>query len=413
MKENSYPRGFLACGVNIGIKEKEILDFGVVHSEVACSAAGLFTRNNFPGHPVVVGREHVRDGILQTIIVNSGNANVATGEAGLQLVREYCRIAADNLKIAPELILPSSTGVIGRPMPEEKMKKACGSIAERLTGPDFERFARAIMTTDKTPKIFSRELKSGIRITAVAKGAGMIQPDMATMLSYVFTDALIAAPDLKRLLRCVADCTLNRVSIDSDTSTSDTFVALANGKSGVTVRFPEEAAVIFNDLDPLESELTEIAQLDAAGREFVKALVEMCDQLACLIASDGEGASKLILLKVTEARDKNQALKIGRSIINSPLFKTAVRGADPNWGRLIMAIGKVFDEPLPMEGLKLFMGDYQLTTSNPHDLNQIAEYMKNKVVRVRVSLGTGKAAETLRGCDLTEEYIKINAYYTT
>ena len=182
-----FPDNFLASGRHIGIKPDETLDFGVIHSSKPCNAAGVFTRNNFPGNPVIVGRENLRDNQLQTIIVNSGNSNVATGPKGLALVREYVKIAADSLGIQPELILPSSTGVIGRPLPAEVLKKACGEIKQNLKGPDFAKFAEAIMTTDAYPKTRSVKLKNGVHITGIAKGAGMIQPDRR-MTSSPFSD---------------------------------------------------------------------------------------------------------------------------------------------------------------------------------------------------------------------------------
>ena len=411
-----YPRDFLACGLHIGIKPNGVLDFGAVHSLAPCSAWALFTRNNFPGAPVIVGREIIGDGKLQTVIVNSGNSNVATGEAGLRLVREYCALAAENLGVAPEMILPSSTGVIGRRLPADPMKSVCGALKSHLKEGDFPSFSRAIMTTDTAPKYNAQELASGVRLYGTAKGAGMIQPDMATMLAYVFTDAVMDSSDIQRLLRCVADRTFNRVSIDSDTSTSDTLALLANGASGKRIRFSEAAERAYRDMDfPLERELGELADLDEDSREFTRVLGDICLDLTRRIAREGEGSSRLIELRVTEARDREQALKIGRAVINSPLFKTAVRGADPNWGRIVMAAGKVFDEPLSLESFRIFFGslEMQLGETDPEQLRLFSEYLANPEVMIRLSLGTGEAEERLWGCDLTEEYVKINAYYTT
>ena len=421
MKDSDFPAGFLASGRHIGIKsDPEIFDFGVIHSQTPCVAAGIFTRNNFPGHPVVLGREHLKDGRLNTIIVNSGNSNVATGESGMNILKEYCEIAAQNLGIECTNILPSSTGVIGRPLPVENLKNACAEIKAGLTKADFESFAKAIMTTDVTPKLRVQKLNSGIKLLGVAKGAGMIQPDMATMLAYLITDAGIQRRDLERLLRCIANRTFNRLSIDSDTSTSDTLVALANGLSGVSIHFTEQQSLAYdalvNPLDMSQNELkANLPDIDEHSLEFLYTLGSICLALTRLLAIDGEGASKLIELRVERARDRKQALAIGRSLINSPLFKTAIRGADPNWGRIIMAIGKVFDEPVPLENLKIFMGEneFSIGVLTATQLEKLSNYLKNTEVVIRVSLGSGNAAETLWGCDLTEEYVKINAYYTT
>ncbi|MBI3395184.1 MAG: bifunctional ornithine acetyltransferase/N-acetylglutamate synthase, partial [Spirochaetia bacterium] len=267
------PKGFLASGWNVGIKD-DSLDFGVVFSREPAHAAAVFTKNNFPGNPVIVGREHIKSGRLQAIVVNSKNANVATGPDGLQAARNTCAWAGKALGIAPELVLPSSTGVIGRPMPVEKIQAACGAIPDRLTTGDFELFSKAIMTTDTFPKLKTESLSSGIVLTGCAKGAGMIAPDMATMLSYVCTDADMDSKDLDRLVRCVADRTFNRVSIDSDTSTSDTFVCLANGASGVRVSFPASAAAHWEaSTEPVPADLP---GLDNVSKEFALTLGRIC-----------------------------------------------------------------------------------------------------------------------------------------
>ena len=406
-----FPRHYLASGRNIGIKP-EALDFGVLFSKNPCNAAGVFTRNNFPGNPVIVGRERIKDGRLQCIIVNSGIANVATGEAGLRDVYDYCDTAARNLEINADLILPSSTGVIGRPLSLEKLNLACQEISTNLKEDGFYSFAQAIMTTDTIPKILARELKSGIRITGIAKGAGMIQPNMATMLAYIVTDADIPAADLKRLISCITERTFNRVSVDGDTSTSDTYIILANGASGVKVQFHDNSALKYNELnDPFNGINSDVfPELDEKSIEFVRSVSDITRNLARLIAGDGEGAEKLIELIITEARDRVQAEKIGRSIINSPLFKAAIHGAYPSRGRFLMAIGKVFDEPLPLDEIKISIGDIPLSGSND-DLDALSSYLKNDEININVSLGAGSASETLWGCDLTEEYVKINAYH--
>lgn len=414
MSNQFFPKNFLACGLNVGIKDTT-LDFGLIHSTVPASGAAIFTRNNFPGQPIIVGRENASHGKIRTIVVNSKNANVATGADGLRIARAMCEWTAQSLGIEAVEVLPSSTGVIGRPLPEEKVKSACLSASEYLKSNDFESFSRAIMTTDTRPKMISMELKSGIRLTGVCKGAGMIEPDMATMLSYLVSDAEMTPEDLRRLLVVTANRSFNRVSVDSDTSTSDTFASIANGSSGIRVSFPEALAEAIDSLaDPFAPGILEALPFqNGESLEFVRAFMEISRDLAKEIAKDGEGATKLIELRVEGARDRIQALRIGRSVINSPLVKTAVYGADPNWGRLVMAVGKCFEEPIPMEGFQIYFGDLSLKDADPQQLKALSEYLKNKEVLIRIRLGTGTATETLWGCDLTEEYVRVNAYYTT
>ncbi|MCB1172388.1 MAG: bifunctional ornithine acetyltransferase/N-acetylglutamate synthase [Leptospiraceae bacterium] len=409
------PRGYLASGWNIGLKPDKA-DFGVVYSPRPCTSAAVFTRNVFCGQPILVGREHARSQSIQAIIVNSGNANVATGPQGLDLVYACCRQAAANLGLEPVQILPSSTGVIARQLPEQPMLQACAQLKERLLGPDFAAFNSAIMTTDAWPKFAERELGDGTRILGVAKGAGMIQPDMATMLSYLFTDAACPAADLQRLLESVVSRSFNRISVDSDTSTSDTVALLANGAHASQIRFPAAAAQMLARMSwPIDPATLRQLPLDQASLEFVQALLDICVHLARRIAADGEGATTLIELQIHEAVDAAQALAVGRSIINSPLVKTAVTGADPNWGRLLMAIGKTFDTRLKQDRLRIFFGDLELAGNlqSPDQLRAISEYLREPEIVLKIMLGLGNASETLWGCDLTGDYVHLNSMYTT
>ncbi|MCE9598468.1 MAG: bifunctional glutamate N-acetyltransferase/amino-acid acetyltransferase ArgJ [Spirochaetia bacterium] len=408
---SDFPRGYLAAGWNSGIKDTT-LDFGVIYSEAPAAAAAVFTRNNFPGKPVVVGREHIAGGVLQAIVVNSKNSNVATGDPGLMLAREMCSLTAESLGIETTHVLPSSTGVIGRLPPIEKIHAACREAKARLRTADFHSFADAIRTTDKTVKLASRTLGNGVKLTIAAKGAGMIEPNMATMLVYAVTDAKIDAADLRRMLPCVANRSFNRITVDSDTSTSDTFVIMANGVSGHTIKFPDAAkSALDSDLE-FDSK-TDLPGLDANSNEFYRTFVELSQQVSRSIVSDGEGATKILEVRITEARSKDQALKIARSIANSPLIKTAIHGGDPNWGRIIMAVGKVFDEPVPFENLKIYFGDVLLEMTGTDQLPILQAYLKKPQIVLRVSLGLGKSEERVWGCDLSREYISINADYTT
>ncbi len=382
--------GFSWLGKNIGIKD-DTPDFAVACARVPCSAAGVFTRNNFPGAPVVVGREHIADGRLQAIVVNSKNANVATGPDGIEDARRMCRAMGAALGIDPALVLPSSTGVIGRPLPIARIEAACRSIrAELQEGPAaLERFARAIMTTDTHPKWVSRRIGKAT-LSGVAKGSGMIEPNMATLLSYFFTDAALDAATLRGVLQRAVNRSFNRVSVDTDTSTSDTVVVLANGLAG-----------------PVPAAAFEAAFSDAAI------------ELAKAIARDGEGATKLVEVTVCEAPSPAAALAIAKAVVNSPLVKTAIHGADPNWGRFVMAVGKVFEHPVPLEALRIEFataeGPLTIAAGRLEEatLQRIAAYLRGDTVSLRIRLGQGAHEETVWGCDLSGGYVRINADYTT
>ncbi|EJO77215.1 bifunctional glutamate N-acetyltransferase/amino-acid acetyltransferase ArgJ [Leptospira interrogans] len=382
------PKGFLSFGINIGIKD-DTKDFGVIYSEIPCKATAVFTKNNFPGAPVIVGKEHVRSGVLQAIVINSKNSNVATGEKGIQNSREICKIIGESLGIKETLVLPSSTGVIGVPLKMEIILPACKKAKSLLKPGNLEEVAEAIMTTDTRKKISSRNIKTKSgqgTIYGIAKGAGMIEPNMATMLCYILSDvSLPEGTDLYSILKSSVDQSFNCLTIDSDTSTSDTVALLCNGLSG-----------------------------ESSVQDFSKALTEICIDLTKLIATDGEGATKLIELTISGAKNEAQARKIGKSILNSPLVKTAIYGGDPNWGRLIMAVGKVFDEPIPFEGLQIYFGTLPVKKANPETLNKLSEYLKNNTeISLNVVLNVGTISMKFWGCDFTEKYIEENAYYTT
>jgi glutamate N-acetyltransferase / amino-acid N-acetyltransferase len=384
--------GFSWFGKNIGIKDGS-LDFGGILADRPCNAAAVFTRNTMPGAPILVGREHLRDGQLQAIIVNSKNANVATGLQGVEDSRRICRLVAESCGISPEMVLPSSTGVIGRRLPIEVIAQGCRAVKTDFgkTETHVANFAQSIMTTDTRRKLISARIGTAT-ILGVAKGAGMIEPNMATMLSYFMTDAKVRSTHLQLMLGRAADKSFNRISVDTDTSTSDTVVILANGLAGPV------------DLDGFEEVLS-----------------EMAIYLAKEIARDGEGATKLIELLVSGARTEEQALLTAKSIINSPLVKTAIYGADPNWGRFVMAVGKVFDYPVEINDLRIFFRqgsnrfkiDAATLDRDEVPLAQISETLKGNEVYIEVVVGDGPYSERVWGCDLTEGYIDINARYTT
>jgi glutamate N-acetyltransferase/amino-acid N-acetyltransferase len=382
-----HPQGYLSCASNIGIKDTT-LDFTVVYSTVRAAAAGTFTQSLFCGAPVTVGRERLADGYAQALVINSKNANVATGQRGIENARAITGMVAAELGIAPEDVIPSSTGVIGQQLPLEKFREAIvGRLRGQLRPDELGRAAQAIMTTDTHPKCIATRVGNAV-LAGIAKGAAMIEPNMATMLAFLLTDAAIPAATLRPMLKRAVDASFNMISIDTDTSTSDTVIALANGLAG-----------------------------DVDLQAFETALHEVCISLAKEIAGDGEGATKLIEVTVTSARDAQQAKRIAKAIVNSPLVKTAVYGADPNWGRLAMAIGKCHEETdIRPERVRMAFGDLCVfSRGEPQnaDLQRLTDYLKGKTVCITIDLGLRDGRATVWGCDLTEEYVRLNALYTT
>jgi glutamate N-acetyltransferase/amino-acid N-acetyltransferase len=383
--EFAQPQGFLSLAINVGIKDTT-LDLTVIYSTVRARAAAMFTRNRFPGAPVIVGRDHISDGFVQALVINSKNANVAMGQQGIDNATETCRIVGEELGINPRDVLPFSTGVIGRPLPMDKIRAGLRGIRDELKPNNLELAAQAIMTTDRYPKFISRRVGPAI-IAGIAKGAGMIEPNMATMLVYLMTDADLPVTVLRPMLRRVVNRTFNSMSIDTDTSTSDTVVLVANGLAGPV------------KLRPFESRLNEV-----------------CEYLTREIARNGEGATKLVTVDVRGAKTKAQAKRVAKSVANSPLVKTAVYGCDPNWGRVIMAVGKTFDESIEASHVTISFGGakvFELGSPVDCDLEALRQYLGQSEVMIGVDLGIGKASARVWGCDLTEGYIKENAYYTT
>ena len=380
-----HPKGFLSLAKNVGIKDNT-LDLTVIYSEVRARAAAMFTKSRFPGAPVIVGRKHIANGYVQALVINSKNANVAMGKQGLDNALETCRIVAEELAINYRDVLPFSTGVIGRPLPMEKIRAGLKGIRSELKPNNLKLAAEAIMTTDKYPKYFSCEVGPAL-IAGIAKGAGMIEPNMATMLVYLMTDAELPAASLHPMLKRVVDRTFNSVSIDTDTSTSDTVVLMANGLAG-----------------PVNQ------------REFEAGLLNVSEVLTREIARSGEGATKLITVDVNGAKSQAQAKRVAKSVVNSPLVKTAVYGCDPNWGRVIMAVGKSFDPSIePAKVTIRFANAAVFKKGSPVDcdLEALRKCLAQSEVTISVDLGIGKASARVWGCDLTEGYIKENAYYTT
>lgn len=383
--QTPVPAGFRGVAGNIGIKDPDD-DFFVVVSEVPAHVSAVFTRSRFAGPSVVLSRRAAADGRARGLITIARNANVATGRPGDDNAHEVQERMAAAAGVRPEEILVASTGVIGRPYPMPRIRAALDALPDRFPAADLNRSAAAMMTTDTVPKTASARVGTAT-VTGIAKGVGMIEPNMATMLAWFFTDADLEQPVLDDVFRRVVDRTFNALSVDTDTSTSDSAAVFANGLAG---------------------------PVDPDG--FEAALYEVALKLVRMIASDGEGAGKLIEVRVTGARDQAQAKRVGKTIVNSPLVKTAVHGADPNWGRVTMAIGKCeSDTDILPENVRVAFGDVETYPAEATDktLKQAAEHMAADEVLISVDLGIADGEFTVYGCDLTEGYIRINADYTT
>ena len=381
------PQGFGAYVANIGIKDSS-QDLTLVVAESACVAAGVFTQSRFAGPSVVVSREHIADLSARAVVVISKNANVATGAEGMSNAREVVNAVAQKIGCEAKDVLIASTGVIGRQYPMQSVRKGLAAIPDKFENTSVEDVARGIMTTDTVHKTAEATIAgSSARVVGVAKGVGMIEPNMATLITMLFTDAEIDKASLNEIFRRVIDKTFNCVSIDTDTSTSDTAIILASGLAG---------------------------SVDAVS--FESALYQVALSLTKQVARDGEGAEKLIEVCVDSARDVRQAKLVAKSIVNSPLVKTAVHGADPNWGRVAMAIGKCSDESdIDETQVVIRFGNQEVypTFVDASALDALSKYMRSDTVRIHVTLNTGRADCTVWGCDLTDGYIRINADYTT
>ncbi|HEX2166668.1 MAG TPA: bifunctional glutamate N-acetyltransferase/amino-acid acetyltransferase ArgJ [Longimicrobiales bacterium] len=376
------PMGFRCASRNCGIKPRG-RDLSLFVSDVDAAAAALFTRNRFPGAPVILGRETARGGVLRAIIVNSRVSNVATGEEGIANARRMAAAAAAEVGTVPEHVLVSSTGVIGVPLPIDKIEHGVRGMAADLV-PDPMVGAEGIMTTDTHPKAISLRVGNAT-ITVVAKGSGMIEPNMATMLAYIFTDARLNAAALDRMLRDAAFVSFNMLSVDTDTSTSDTCVIMANGMAGDV----DEGA--FND-----------------------ALQAACIRMAEMLARDGEGATKLLRITVRSAATVGEARRVAKSLVNSPLIKTMAHGADPNVGRILMAIGKCFDVAIANDNVLASINGIPVVENGMRagfEDSQVRESLRADTVDLEVDLGAGTAEAVAYGCDLTAGYVKENAAY--
>lgn len=392
------PQGFKFSAIAAGIKASGKADLALAECAEGTTAAAVFSRNRVVAAPLVVGRTHLRsqNGRLRALLVNAGNANCATGPAGIRDCQLVCRSLAESLGIRDQQVFPSSTGIIGVRLPVTKIVDALPKLLAQSQGnhSSLRRFSQAIMTTDTKAKVtWGRFLLNGraVSMAGVAKGSGMIHPHMATMLAFVFTDIGASAAELKSALAPAVDGSFNCISVDGDMSTNDTVLLLASGKSGVALKTP------------------------AACRQFELILQTVCQSLAQQIVADGEGVKHVVRLRVTQARDRAEARAVADAIARSALVKTAWAGADPNWGRILAAIGAsaIAIDPAKVD---IFFGKQQVCRRGAgcdFDKPAAHRYLSLPAYEIRVALGRGKTELQYLTCDLTSEYVRINADYST
>jgi glutamate N-acetyltransferase/amino-acid N-acetyltransferase len=381
----TLPADFVAHTGHVGLRDDGD-DLAVIMAGRPVPCAAVFTQSHFAGPSVTLSRQRAASGHAQAVLVVAKNANVANGRRGERDAGEVTALVAASLGLPADDVLVASTGVIGRPYPMDLLRPYLAGLRRDDFVADASRVARAIMTTDTVAKTAARPAGAA-RVVGMAKGVGMIEPNMATMLAFVLTDAAAEPIELDRLWRRVVDDTFNCLSVDTDTSTSDTAIVMASGAAG-----------------------------PVAPSELAAALREVCLDLVLQLARDGEGATKLLTVTVSGAADRDQAKRVAKAVVNSPLVKTAVHGADPNWGRVAMAVGKCHeDRDIDAEHVTIRFGDMEAYPDQPgpDGLERLAGIMAADHVDIEVDLGVGPAEATVYGCDLSAEYVRINADYTT
>lgn len=393
------PRGFQAAGLHCGLKKTERNDIGAIVCEVPAAAAAVYTTNIFQAAPLQTTRESLANGVLRAVIVNSGNANACTGKQGDADAYEMRALAAESFGVSADDVAVASTGVIGENLKMDRVRdgiaRLSGALSSEADG--GEQFSQSILTTDLVKKELCVTVQidgKPVVIAGAAKGSGMIHPNMATMLAFVTTDAKIGSESLHKLLRRTTDDTFNMITVDGDTSTNDMLVAMASG---------------------LSDQKKELNEQHADWTAFAEAFAAVCEHLAKAISRDGEGATKLVEVTVTGAESKDSARAIAKTVIGSSLVKTAVYGADANWGRIIAAVGRA-GVPVNPHTVDIKLGDIVvLTASQPvkFDEDIALEYLKGDDVLITVELNMGSEKATAWGCDLTYDYVRINAAYRT
>ncbi len=382
---------------NAGIKQTERDDILIIEMVETATCAGVFTQNAFCAAPVHVAKDHLQHN-PRWLLINSGNANAGTGEQGMKDAETCCLSLASILKANDQQVLPFSTGVIGENLSVEKIEAVLPKVVSSLSEGHWNKAANAIMTTDTFAKGASKVIEiegKTITITGISKGAGMIQPNMATMLGFVATDAKISQTLLQKCLFDAVEQSFNRITVDGDTSTNDSCILMASGHS-------------------YAPEITENSEL---YKIFSKAVTDVCKRLAELIIRDGEGATKLIKISVEEAFDNEEALRVGKTIAHSPLVKTAFFASDPNWGRILAAVGRSEIEHVDLEKIEIYLDDVCIvkngSRSSSYTEEQGQQVMDQEEILVRVILGRGDAKEEVLTCDLSYDYVRINAEYRT
>jgi glutamate N-acetyltransferase/amino-acid N-acetyltransferase len=388
--------GVRLAAVSAGIKKPGRLDVVLFELSEGSVVAGVFTTNAFCAAPVVLSKRHLAARMPRYFLINTGNANAGTGAPGLAAALRCCQSLATLSGIDESGVLPFSTGVIGELLPDEKVAAALPEALRELAPENWDLAARGIMTTDTRPKAASRQLTLGgkeLTITGIAKGAGMIKPNMATMLGYVCTDIALSSAEAQTLVRAAADKSFNRITVDGDTSTNDCCMLAATGASGLR----------FASLAP-----------DERAR-FVAVLNEVCVELATAIIKDGEGATKFVTVAVEGGADTEECLKVGYAIAESPLVKTALFASDPNWGRILAAVGRAGLRDLDLEAIGIWLDEVKIVERGARAASYTEEQgqrvLKQEAFTIRVALGRGKAAERLWTCDFSHDYVSINADY--
>ena len=392
----TFPKGFKAAGVKAGIKKSGNLDLALIYTEKEAAVAGVFTKNAVAAAPVIVSREVVKGGKAHAIVANAGCANACTGEAGLANARKMAALAAAEVGCAPDEVLVGSTGIIGVNLPMDKLEAGIKAAAAELSEDGSKNAGNAIITTDTYSKACSCEVEIGgqaVRFGAIAKGSGMIQPNMATMLCYITTDANISSQLMQKALSEIVEVSFNMISVDGDMSTNDTVLVLANCASGAA----------------------EITDGSPEYEKFYATLKEICQELSKRIAADGEGATKFLTINVSGTKTFEDAKTVAMSIAKSPLVKTAFFGEDPNWGRVICAVGYAGIPMVPEKTVIKFGGVPVYANGLGAEFNEddIHKVMAEHDIVIDVEMGMGDAKATVWSCDFSYEYVKINGEYHT
>ncbi len=389
--------GILLGTCNAGIKQTERDDILVVQMQEGSTCAGVFTQNSFSAAPVIIAKQHLQEN-PRWLLINSGNANAGTGQQGMNDASACCAALAKAVNARPNQVLPFSTGVIGELIPVDKITSVLPEAVNNFQETNWTKAAHAIMTTDTVAKGASLVIELNghpVTITGISKGSGMIQPNMATMLGFVATDATISQNLLQQCLSDAVEKSFNRITVDGDTSTNDACILMASGCSSAAEITPDsEDAIIFS-----------------------QAVMQICKKLAELIVRDGEGATKLMTIRVEQAASQSEALSVGKTIAHSPLVKTAFFASDPNWGRILAAVGRSGIEQLDLDKVEIYLDDVCIVKNGEraesYTEEQGQQIMNKNEILIRIVLGRGSALEEVLSCDLSYDYVKINAEYRT